>query len=154
MSQHFRDNYSSTFYYVVQSHSILKAGRGGIVFNISGCLEDFSLELWPAAFGLPPSQKRKKIPSPASRRLFVKIISSRCCAERNEALTKCATYSCTDSVRSRFKVWAKRHLQWVFFFSLLGLKSSPKAFLKWCVSDCFCNGLCHGNVSMVTWQRH
>lgn len=95
MSQHFRDNYSSTFYYVVQSHSILKAGRGGIVFNISGCLGDFSLELWPAAFGLP---------SPASRRLFVKIISSRCCAERNEALTKCATYSCTDSVRSRFKV--------------------------------------------------
>lgn len=64
MSQHFRDNYSSTFYYVVQSHSILKAGRGGIVFNISGCLGDFSLELWPAAFGLPPRKEKKSPPQP------------------------------------------------------------------------------------------
>lgn len=28
-----------------------------------------------------------------------------------------------------------------------------KALPKWCVSVCFCNGLCHGNVSMVTRQR-
>lgn len=55
------------------------------------------------------------------------------------------------NARFRFKVWARDNCR---VFIRTGVEIfSPKAFPKWCVSVCFCNGLCHGNVSMVTWQR-